>query len=338
MQASYLASIGRILWRLLEALKIDAEALFVRNGLDPSLIHESRTRYPFELICAAWVETANITGKQSIGLEAAKYYSPLDLNALGVTFLSSSTLAEALQRMVRHECVLNSSLEFTIVETEDRVDFSCEEPAVDGEAKAIIEDIRTSVVLDLCRTGLTHSLDPILDPIEVAFTYPEPEDTGDHFGLFRCPLVFGQDQSRISFKLADAQRPFTNAGRELAIANDHILDSMLKDLSSSDLITRVKRAIIDALPSGAPDQSDIAKLIFVSNRTLQRKLADEGTNFRTLLLEVRRELAERYITDNSLPLAEISYMLGFSDTSSFSRAFKRWTGDSPNVFRSNSAA
>jgi AraC-like DNA-binding protein len=334
VEASFLASIGRILWRLLDAHNIDAEALFVRNGLDPSLVQESRARYPFELICAAWVETAKITGNQSIGLDAAKYYSPLDLNALGVTFLSSSTLIEALQRLDRYESVLNSSLDFTVVETEDRVDFTCEEPAVDSNALRIIEDVRMSVVLDLSRTGLNHSL----DPIEIAFTYPEPEDTGDYFGLFRCPLVFGHNQSLISFKLTDAQRPFSNAARELAIANDHILDSMMKDLGSLDLIAQVKRAIIDALPSGAPDQSDIAKLIFVSNRTLQRKLADEGTNFRTLLLEVRRELAERYIADNSLPLAEISYMLGFSDTSSFSRAFKRWTGDSPNVFRSNSAA
>jgi AraC-like DNA-binding protein len=64
-------------------------------------------------------------------------------------------------------------------------------------------------------------------------------------------------------------------------------------------------------------------------------LADEGTSFRTLILEVRRELAQKYIADRDMPLAEISYMLGFSDTSSFSRAFKQWTGDSPATFRSN---
>jgi AraC-like DNA-binding protein len=79
----------------------------------------------------------------------------------------------------------------------------------------------------------------------------------------------------------------------------------------------------------------MAKRVFVSGRTLQRKLADEGTNFRTLLLEVRRGLAEQYITDKNMLLAEISYMLGFSDVSSFSRAFKKWTGDPPAAFRSN---
>mgnify|MGYP001946743321 CR=1 FL=1 len=73
--------------------------------------------------------------------------------------------------------------------------------------------------------------------------------------------------------------------------------------------------------------------MYVSGRTLQRRLAEEGTSFRTLLLEVRRELAERYISDPHMPLAEISYMLGFADSSSFSRAFKRWTGEPPALFR-----
>ena len=84
-----------------------------------------------------------------------------------------------------------------------------------------------------------------------------------------------------------------------------------------------------------PNEPDIAKRVFLSSRMLQRKLAEEGTNFRTLLLEVRRELAEKYISDKHMPLAEITYMLGFSDVSSFSRAFKKWTGDPPAAFRSN---
>ncbi len=112
---------------------------------------------------------------------------------------------------------------------------------------------------------------------------------------------------------------------------------MIKDFSSSDLVSRVKRAIVDALPSGTPDKNAVAKLLFMSSRTLQRRLADESTNFRALLLEVRRALAEKYILDKDMPLEEISYMLGFADISSFSRAFKQWTGDPPNEFRSKAA-
>ena len=109
----------------------------------------------------------------------------------------------------------------------------------------------------------------------------------------------------------------------------------MNELKSSDIISKVKRAIIESLPSGTPSEEEIARQVFVSSRTLQRKLADENTNFRTLLLEVRRKLAERYIADKTMPLVEISYMLGFSETSSFSRAFKQWTGTTPATFRSS---
>jgi AraC-like DNA-binding protein len=151
-------------------------------------------------------------------------------------------------------------------------------------------------------------------------------------------VKFSQPVSRISLDIADSQRPFTAANRELAVSGDRILEGMIKDLNSSNIIGQVKRAIIDTLPSGTPDQDEIAKQVLVSSRTLQRRLAEENTNLRTLVLEVRRELAAKYISDRTMPLAEISYMLGFSDTSSFSRAFKQWTGQPPVAFRQNLSA
>ncbi len=329
MAISILASAGRILWRYLEANKVDADALFRRCGLDPAVIHEPRTRYPFPLICSALVEAAVITRRNNIGLELARFYNPLDLNALGVSFLSSDTLTEAFQRLVRYESALNSNLRVSIEESDGCIQLISVVPGIPGNAAQIVEDARTAVLVDLCRTGLDRSL----DPMEVCFTYPEPKSTGDHFGVFRCPLKFSQPVSTISFDIADARRPFTAANRELAVSGDRILEGVIKDLQSSGVISQVKKAIIANLPSGTPDQDDIAKQVFVSSRTLQRKLAEENTNFRTLLLEVRRELAERYIADKAMPLVEISYMLGFSDTSSFSRAFKQWTGTTPATFR-----
>jgi len=230
---------------------------------------------------------------------------------------------------MRYESAVNSSLKFSIVETTDRVDIVSEVAEIPPDAVRIVEDTRTSTLVDLCRKGL----DPALDPIEVAFTYPQPARTGDHFSMFRCPVKFGQPETKISFDKADLRRPLTAANRELAINSDQIVEGMINDLSRADIVSQVKRAIIDDLPSGTPSEEAIAKCVFVSGRTLQRRLSNENTNFRTLVLEVRRELAEKYMADKTMPLAEISYMLGFSDTSSFSRAFKRWTGEPPVVFR-----
>ena len=331
MQNTLLASLGRPLWRLLDAHNVDADALFKRVGLDPELINEPRTRYPYDLLCKAWSEAAVITGQEHVGLEVATHFTPLDLNALGVTFLTSATLTDALARLVRYESVLNSNLKFEIIESQERLDFTGRVANVPADAVKIIEDARIAVLVSIARMGLNNDM----DPVEVAFTYPEPQSTGNHFGVFRCPLLFSQPVSRISFSQADSHRPFTDANRDLAVSNDRFLDELLRDLNSSDLVTRVKRAIIEELPSGSPAEEKIARRVFVSGRTLQRRLAEEDTSFRQLVLEARRELAEKYISDKNMPLAEISYMLGFSDASSFSRAFKSWTGDPPAVFRNN---
>jgi len=329
MSSSILASVGRMLWRYLEARGVDADALFKRNGLDPSLIHESYTRYPHRLLCKAVVDASVITRNENIGFDLARHYNLLDLNALGVAFLSSGSLIEALRRLQRYEAAVSSHLKFSITESKGLIHLSSEVSDMPGDAAYLMEDVRMSVLVDLCCLGLERSL----DPMEIAFTYPKRKTTGDHYGVFRCPLKFSQPLSKISFNIADARCPFTAVNRALAISGDKILEGMINDLKGSDIISQVKLSITDNLPSGTPSKNEIAKQVFLSVRTLHRRLADEGTNFRKLVLEVRKELAEKYVADKDMSLAEISYMLGFTDISSFYRSFKQWTGVSPASFR-----
>jgi len=334
MGSTILASVCRPLWRYLEANRVDAADLFRRKGLDPDLIHEPRARYPYFPYCEAWVEAAAITQNENTGFENGRHYTPLDLSALGVSFLSSATLEDALRRLVRYESAVNSELRLNVIESGDLVELESEFPELPREFLRVIEDCRTSLLVDLCRQGL----DMHLDPVAMAFTYPEPASLAAHFALFRCPIKFSQPISKISFSAADVKRPFSAVNRELALNSDRTLEEVMRDLKDSDIISRVKKAIIQELPSGTPSEEDIASSVFLSSRTLQRRLADENTSFRNLVLDVRRELAQKYLAEKHMPLAEISHMLGFSDTSSFSRAFKKWTGEPPATYRSNHAA
>ena len=104
-------------------------------------------------------------------------------------------------------------------------------------------------------------------------------------------------------------------------------------LDRNDIIARVQSAVLEQLPHGNISDDSLAEALHMSARTMHRKLTDEGQNFRNLLVEVRRNLAELYIMDNSLTLTEISMLLGFSEPSSFSRAFKSWTGSAPSEIR-----
>ena len=100
----------------------------------------------------------------------------------------------------------------------------------------------------------------------------------------------------------------------------------LASQAKGDIVNRVKTAILEKLGEGSVTEATIADELHMSTRNLNRKLGAENTSFKALLLEIRTELANQYINDATLTLTEISFMLGFSEISSFSRAYKRWTG------------
>jgi AraC-like DNA-binding protein len=150
-------------------------------------------------------------------------------------------------------------------------------------------------------------------------------------------VQFDAPQPEFVLTRVQAEAPLPAASRELAVANDAMLADYLRTLDHGDVVSRVKTAIIEHLPSGAPSADLIAKDLFMSARTLHRRLSDAGTSVSETLEAVRRELAEQYINDPSRSLSEISFLLGFSEQSAFSRAFRRWTGQPPSAARDAAA-
>ncbi len=334
MIGTFLASEIRLLSRALADRGIDANEVFRSAGLNPALIDQPRARFPFDRVAAAWARAVEITGDADLGLEAVKWYRPTDFHGLAVVVLASADLATALQRFARYHTVVNTALKVRLDRKTNRIDLVCTPLKVDPRAVRVLESGRTAILIDLLRSAISGPL----DPLEVAFTYPKPESAGRASEALRAPVVYGAPEWRISFRSGDADRPFLASNRDLARSNDHVLDQMVQSLRQDDLVSRVKMAMVDELPSGTPSEDSIAKVVSMSPRSLQRRLASLHTSFKELLAAVRRELAEQYVDDRSIPVTEISYMLGFSDLSSFSRAFKRWTGRSPAERRHRATA
>ncbi|QJR12106.1 HTH-type transcriptional regulator VirS [Usitatibacter rugosus] len=138
----------------------------------------------------------------------------------------------------------------------------------------------------------------------------------------------------VRFTAADATRPFLTSNEPLWSAFEPELRRRLADLdASATTVRRVRAALLEGLPSGLTGIEDIAKKLAVSKRTLQRRIEAEGTSYQDILAETRKDLALHYLEKTKLPVAEISFLLGFNEANSFYRAFKTWTGTTPDSLR-----
>jgi AraC-like DNA-binding protein len=172
-------------------------------------------------------------------------------------------------------------------------------------------------------------------PARILFRQPEPAQPAAYYSFFRCELLFNSESSELLIDAAIADQQLSGANVQLeTLLEQQIIDYVAR-LDKTDIKRGARSVLIKLLPSGHVSIEEIAAKLSMSVRTLRRRLKDSGTSFKDLLAETRRELGERYIQDNSMSLTEVAFMLGFSDSSSFSRAYKKWTGQSPSNYRSS---
>jgi len=325
---SLFAPVLGALWRQLEGYGIDPEPLFRQEGIDPEALFDAGARVSLRQSQHLYHLAAVASGDPQFGLRSVEYFRPAHLGALGFAWLASSSLRTALQRLSRYARVIQEKL--TIDLDEDAEFFHVRiDPHQLAEDEVIREDMQLAALLGFCRVIAGANL----DPARVCFTQPKPRNTGRHYALFRCPLEFDCAARKLVLRVGDVDKRLTGANDELARLNEHIVVKYLAHSAKADIVNRVKAAIIENLASGTVTETTIAEALHMTPRNLHRQLSKEGSSFKRLLTEVRRELAEQYIHDRSKSLTEISYLLGFSEISSFSRAFKGWTGQAPSEAR-----
>src|SRR5262249_48835345 len=154
--------------------------------------------------------------------------------------------------------------------------------------------------------------------------YPPPADPAPYRAAFRCPVAYDGRRSSVLFAHADMKMPLPTSNPLLAELHERFAGEYLHRFDHAQTSHRARELIISRLPDGEPRRDEIASALGMSERTLQRRLEDEGTSFMQLLDNTRRELAEQYLGRLHLSLAQAAYLLGFADQSSFFRACKRW--------------
>ena len=329
MAGTTIATANRILVRMLEQYGIDPLPLFRKAGIDPEELGKSKVRHPWNQLALVWKE---ISAKvdPDFGLSVSQFWQPSDFHGLGCAFMSSNTLRDALNRVVRFNSLVYDVVNYSLDVGDERAVLSYTAKYNIHDEPAILEDTRWALILDACRRIYGEEL----NPVEVAFWHSEPDSAIDKFAAYyRCPIRFDERHARLAFSTEVLDKPLPASNHELALTLDHTLSDYVSRLQHEDIISRTKSIVSELLPSGNVSNEMVADALHMSPRSLQRKLANVDTTFRNLVEQVREELAKSFLTDESYNLIEITYMLGFSSQSSFTRAFKRWTGVTPQDFR-----
>jgi AraC-like DNA-binding protein len=292
-------------------------------------LREADARVPLAAEIALWQVLAKHISDPEFGVRAGAAYRLRAMGLLGYVVGFSGTLSGALRRVQRYGRLFTEAVEFQLPKGRPELALAKAHPAL-GPGLALAESFRLAAVLQLSREGIGADI----VPVEVNFTYPQSSSTVAHRDYFRCPIRFGAPMASIVFGASDLDLPLVRADETLAGYLGKYAEQVLALLVQGETTRHmVHAAIWSLLGDGPPSLEHVAAALRVSQRTLQRRLAAEGTSLRAETEGIRKTMALAVLRDRSIPIEEVAFLLGYAEPSTFFRSFKRWTGTTPRRFR-----
>lgn len=331
MIATTLTTIAQLIVDALDRRGIDGKAVLRATGMDPAQLRDPNARYPFSAMTRLWHRASELSGDECFGLQVSRQLHPTSLHAIGFAWLASSSLVDALQRFERYCRVASTVINAELERDGSVYRLHIRYPQLHVQPATAAIDAAAATLIRLCRLGAGEQFRPIA--VQLPRPQPSPACLAALVEWLRAPIRFDADHIVVEIAADTAEQTLASGNAELAHANERILIAYLARLDRSAFGARVKAYLVDALPSGQVSEEEAAHSLHVSARSLQRRLREEHTSFTRLLDDTRRELALAYLGDLQLSVNEISYLLGFSEASNFTRAFRRWTGQSPTAHR-----
>jgi len=271
----------------------------------------------------------------TLGLVLGQRFKISQLGPLGYVLQSCTRLGDAVLRLQKYERLIND-INHMQLEDDDRSEhISLVWGADHGRPGTLVDECAISTLIQVTRDiiGIPAS------PISVEFINPTPADIAPYEAFFGCPVLFNQTRSRVIFPKQWMALPLRQSDAVLQQLLADQVDQLMAQLPrENQLIEQVRRHIANTGASAEGHVSQLAKQLAMTERTLHRRLDALGTSYRQIREDTLGHLAEEYLRDHRLTLTEITQMLGFSEQSAFSRAFKSWRGISPLAWRQQAAS
>lgn len=328
IQHSAIGSYAHAIAAALEGEGIEPREVFQEARVDFRTSSDPLLRLKNEEIGRLFAVATKLTRDPYFGIKVGMMLQPSNLHALGYGLMASSTLRDFFKRIENYFRLVSQAGEFRhYIEGDVAV----------LEARNITPDVchetQDAYVVFMLRFMRFLYQKP-LDPAWVEMLRPCPEaGPQPYLDYFNCPARFGCEMVRIAVDSRVIDDELHGANPELALQNDEVVIQYLQEIDKTDIVNVVRGLVIKNLSSGTLSKTIIASQLHMSSRNLQFKLAAQGTSYQEILDTTRQELALAYIEQRRLAITEIAYLLGFTDSANFTRAFRRWTGKSPSEFR-----
>lgn len=313
--------------RCLKHYGLQKEEAIQLAGIDRTKLYEADARFNIHDTHQLMQLLQQHVQRPVPGIELAKFSDQTTFGALAFALNASGSIREALQRLSRFTPAISTVIQFST------------EAQSNGLAVYIKEGMQATqtsrATFDFCLAIVTVFLRQkggrIASPIQVMFKHQDdPESRVVYEGFYGCKLAFNSEHYGLLVPHDALDAPIlTPHSSETRASFDELLLKAVEKVQQSPLVTQVLDLIVQGLPNGEPSLEDIASQLNISGRTLQRRLKKEDLLFKTLVDEGRKYLSQQYLKKDGYNVTETAYLLGFSDTSSFSRAYRRWFNQSP---------
>lgn len=315
----------------LELGGVDCRALFVELGLDYAALSDPDARFPQDAMTRLWRRAVELSGNPAIGLNMAQVVRPASFHVVGYALMSSRNLCDGFTRLVRYQRIIGEGADLSFLPQPDGYALTL---AIHGDR---LPPARQSAEASLayCLAFCRWMTGKPIRPREIRLQGPPPADLAPYLQVFQAPLKFNAEHYGLIFERGDLEAPLPSANEALAQLHDRFAGDYLARFCGSRVTHQARQVLCRLLPQGEPRREVVAQALHLSQRTLQRRLQEEGTSYQQLLDDTRRELAEQYLGQVSLTLLEVAYLLGFADPSNFFRAFRRWFGETPGEYRAH---
>ena len=307
-------------------LGLDTEAMLRAVGIRRQTLEDPDARLDGSKAGALWTKAYELSRDPVLSLHAAEACPLGAYKVIDYMAFNAATVGEAFRCAARYFPLINTAIRLPIDESRDPISFDVvSESGPAGVSRAYAEYCLAAFLLHVrAATGVGFPLR------RITFVHRAPPDIAEHERIFGCPVRFGAEHNRMDIDRRVWQTPTTRANPGvLQVLAEHA-DLLLQKLPRRpDLVERTRRAIGERLRGGASSIESVARELSTSARSLQRHLRELGYSYNALADEVRTATARLYLEQPDIAIAEVAYLLGYADQSTFNRAYKRWTGSTP---------